>query len=78
MELSRPTHHTLEYPKIKGDKTYVEAPLVEETPGQLPSLPSPKSDPAICYYYNKYKSLLNVECYLHMDISMRFQIALSN
>ena len=32
-------HPTLEYPKIKGGRTYVEA------PGQLPSLPSPKSGP---------------------------------
>ena len=30
-------HPTLEYQKIKGDKKYVEA------PGQLSSLPSPKS-----------------------------------
>ena len=36
-------HPTLEYQNIKGDKTYVEA------PGQLSSLPSPKSGPAqIC------------------------------
>ena len=32
-------HPTLEYQKIKGDKTYVEA------SGQLPSMPSPKSGP---------------------------------
>ena len=34
----------VEYPtqKIKDDKKYVE---VVEAPGQLPSLPSPKSDP---------------------------------
>ena len=30
-------HPTLDYQKIKGDKTYVEATV------QLPSLPSPKS-----------------------------------
>ena len=38
-------HPTLEYQKINGDKKYVEAPLVVEAPGQLPSLPSPKSRP---------------------------------
>ena len=48
-------HPTLEYQKIKGDKTYMEAhPTLEyqeikgdktyvEAPGKLPSLPSPKS-----------------------------------
>ena len=39
-------HPTLEYQKIKGDKTYyVDAPLVVEARGQLARLPSPKSGP---------------------------------
>ena len=37
------THPTLEYQTIKGDKTYVEDPLVVESRGQLSSLPSPKT-----------------------------------
>ena len=41
------THPILDYQKIKGDKTYVEALLVVEAPGQLPSLPSPKSGPVV-------------------------------
>ena len=38
-------HPTLEYHKIKGDKTYVEVPWLWRPPGQLPNLPSPKPGP---------------------------------
>ena len=70
-------HTTREYQEIKGDEP-CEGPMVMKAPGQLPSLPSPKSGPGQRNSIVSIVYVINYNYYTTRNSSLKKKTSVKN